>query len=787
MVDAIPLSYSANNWFSIHRKPGVDWEGRLTKKDRKHKVIEEFYDPIDSARAITRSLLSRGFRIGANGFLPIKNLFNPDDAYGAYAKDTKPYLDTLQDFGYTEDSVVDLSNKRSLGKFLDYLAAIEMGREFYKTIPEEEKQKVIQEGIQKGYDSLLTDKDYKYKDELNKLLNRPKITVEFEGDKDNMQQGGFIRKPQIINDPSAAPASMRADDVDLQAQEGDFIVGYPAMQQNGPRVRSLVEQAMLRAKDAGVKTKGYKRGDKVDILAHNGEMQIPNQLIPYIEGGYATLKKLNQPSKYDEGGFVDKMAMLREGEQQQQEEFTEQREQEFEQDPRSKAIAGVTREEEQLERIENIEQEREAFSGVHSDYKTQLDTMGLQKDYTDYKFSVPPPESGHSKFNLGEYKNTVQYKNTKTDGEKFWENLDKRVRKHINKKLKTIDKNGKKNFHQEVMNNYKMAIEANEDNQMILEDIATEKYIEGTVKGSLLHRILNRTNYLKKGNELNNEIIIGQDSLKFTYPDGTADVLGINQKEKQYFDRHPSKLKYSSDESTEKDDEYLSRELQIFKDKNNYNINQDPSNSAGTLGYLGAVNGEEVDFPEEYEFLVDYLKNVENNPSNFNPNIYKDEGSGRWSIGFGHNFTEKSLKKFMKEKEITNKNDLVISIEEAEDLLRKDILAAEQLASDIYGNFIKNNKKAAENSPQFQYLDNNRKMMIIEYVFNMGHRFNDYDDFLMHLTNNDYRGMLSEYKRGFYEDRVNKSGFTELESRNNDFLNTFLKPNLREAGNNRPY
>ena len=75
MVDAIPLSYSANNWFSIHRKPGVDWEGRVTKEDRKHKVIEEFYDPIDSARAITRSLLSRGFRIGANGFLPIKNLY----------------------------------------------------------------------------------------------------------------------------------------------------------------------------------------------------------------------------------------------------------------------------------------------------------------------------------------------------------------------------------------------------------------------------------------------------------------------------------------------------------------------------------------------------------------------------------------------------------------------------------------------------------------------------------------------------------------------------------------
>ena len=72
---------------------------------------------------------------------------------------------------------------------------------------------------------------------------------------------GFIRKPKIISDSTAAPASMRADDVDLQAQEGDFIMGYPAMQQQGPRVRSLVEQAMLRAKDSGVKTKGYKHGD----------------------------------------------------------------------------------------------------------------------------------------------------------------------------------------------------------------------------------------------------------------------------------------------------------------------------------------------------------------------------------------------------------------------------------------------------------------------------------------------------------------------------------------------
>jgi len=125
------------------------------------------------------------------------------------------------------------------------------------------------------------------------------------------QVGGSVRQPQMIQDPNAAPASMRADDVNLQAETGDFIMGYPAMQKSGTRVRSLVEQAMLKAKDAGVKTKGYKSGDKVDILVHNGEMQIPNEIIKYIDGGYTTLKKLNAPSKHAEGetvqeGFMQK-------------------------------------------------------------------------------------------------------------------------------------------------------------------------------------------------------------------------------------------------------------------------------------------------------------------------------------------------------------------------------------------------------------------------------------------------------------------------------------------------
>ena len=49
----------------------------------------------------------------------------------------------------------------------------------------------------------------------------------------------------------------------------------------------------------------------MDILVHNGEMHIPNEIVKYIGGGYTTLKKLNAPSKHAAGetvqeGFMQK-------------------------------------------------------------------------------------------------------------------------------------------------------------------------------------------------------------------------------------------------------------------------------------------------------------------------------------------------------------------------------------------------------------------------------------------------------------------------------------------------
>ena len=181
----LPLAIDANNWFSIHSNPGVNWEGRKKKEDKRHKIIEEFYDPIDSTRAIYRNFWTRNLRNNRGSTFKVGDIFDKKDAFGAYAEDPKPYFDTLEDFGYTLDSVIDLRDRDSTGKFFNYLASIEIGREYFdKNISQEEKQRVINEGIYKGLDSLINDEDYKYKDQFKEQMSIPLISVEFTGDKE---------------------------------------------------------------------------------------------------------------------------------------------------------------------------------------------------------------------------------------------------------------------------------------------------------------------------------------------------------------------------------------------------------------------------------------------------------------------------------------------------------------------------------------------------------------------------------------------------------------------------
>ena len=308
---------------------------------------------------------------------------------------------------------------------------------------------------------------------------------------------GFMRQPQMINDPNAAPAAMRADDVDLQAQEGDFIVGYPAMQQNGPRVRSLVERAMLRAKDAGVKTKGYKHGDKVDILVHNGEMQIPQELVPYVDGGYAELKKLNKPSKYDEGDTVID---------------------------------------------DNNINSSSPYDSKYPPYKILREGTGKMDNWMQDKIDLSKHHPQREDLKLENYNNRISAPTQgavefQADyiGKKLWNQTNKKVEKIIKSKAFNKGKYINNMMHQETMTNLKNAIEKYgiPDTEKLLDT----SFLFNAIAGTETNFLMDKTNFATGNGRLNADIKVKDNGLEFIYQNGTPNLFGANQKAKQYYDR----------------------------------------------------------------------------------------------------------------------------------------------------------------------------------------------------------------------------------------------------------
>ena len=308
---------------------------------------------------------------------------------------------------------------------------------------------------------------------------------------------GFIRNPQMINDPNAAPAAMRADDVDLQAQEGDFIMGYPAMQQNGPRVRSLVERAMLRAKDAGVKTKGYKHGDKVDILVHNGEMQIPQELVPYVDGGYAELKKLNKPSKYDEGDTVID---------------------------------------------DNNINSSSPYDSKFPPYKILREGTGKMDNWMQDKIDLSKHHPQRKDLKLENYNNRISAPTQgavefQADyiGKKLWNQTNKKVEKIIKSKAFNKGKYINNMMHQETMTNLKNAIEKYgiPDTEKLLDT----SFLFNAIAGTETNFLMDKTNFATGNGRLNADIKVKDNGLEFIYQNGTPNLFGANQKAKQYYDR----------------------------------------------------------------------------------------------------------------------------------------------------------------------------------------------------------------------------------------------------------
>ena len=289
-----------------------------------------------------------------------------------------------------------------------------------------------------------------------------------------LQEGGSVRPASMINDPNAAPGYKRADDVAMEAEAGDFIMGYPAMQQNGVRVRSLVEQAMLRAKNSGVKIKGYKKGDKVDILAHNDEMHIPNELIPYVEGGYTTLKKLNKPSKHREGDAV------------KQEGFMEKPEQTQEQD--------------------NMLDSMQSRMNTSQNKKMEQNKEYLPLNDFTRKSTIEKPQ-----------KDNVFYKGSSLEWfeDNKWESIKKSFVSHLPDDLNTYQRNAYTNV---AMNDLYNSLKTGspEDNRELFSKLKNQKFLEQLHKSSKANMLMSNAHRVA-GRELNYKATLSDNGIAYSY------------------------------------------------------------------------------------------------------------------------------------------------------------------------------------------------------------------------------------------------------------------------------
>ena len=571
---------------------------------------------------------------------------------------------------------------------------------------------------------------------------------------------GFMRQPQMINDPNAAPAAMRADDVDLQAQEGDFIMGYPAMQQSGPRVRSLVEQAMLRAKDKGVKTKGYKLGDKVDILVHNGEMHIPKQLVSHIDGGYTTLKKLNSPSKYAVGDYItDKQAMNKETIR--RENLRRYIDQTEDITARDFAISGRKEAEDKRKKREDLEFDRAINRDVHHPKEKIYSRMNNLLDES-YQSSIPKPEKGAIVF-TGKI-------NTK--GTHLWNNADKVIKEIFNSKA-VIQKPDWANqlLAKEAMHNLKKGIENGVYPNFKSDLLKNKRFLLNIAKTTEMHHLMDKANWKKTGKRLNTEFFITPKGLRVRYEKGTGDLFKSNEDEQRnYIHDKEMELDYKFDDNYNTDSNWHHRDGKRVLAK--HNIKDSGINSMGGTGYSG--ENHKIKFNKEYNMLFDYLKSPD--IEGFKPNIYSDGNAS--AIGHGHRLTKHEIQQNNLNKEFTD-----IDTTKSEDLLAKDIMEAEKNVKVVYNNFIKKERFTGQASTPFKDLDAHRRMVLIEMAFNMGASKIDpytketgFPKFFKALAHNDYETMAKEYHR---------KGVSE--NRNNKFFELFINRQKGDININEPF
>jgi len=127
-----------------------------------------------------------------------------------------------------------------------------------------------------------------------------------EGGEVNVQEMGFVngQTPDQVTDAQSV-----ADDVPMDARDGDYILNAPAVENIGVRnIVNMMKRALQAASAAGVEIVDYPsdipESELVKIVASGSEFRIPGRLIPFL--GKDSLDRYNNAGKKEVTKRVEK-------------------------------------------------------------------------------------------------------------------------------------------------------------------------------------------------------------------------------------------------------------------------------------------------------------------------------------------------------------------------------------------------------------------------------------------------------------------------------------------------
>ena len=169
------LPAQANNWLALQ---GNDqWEG-LSKDQSRHKKTLSFDNPESGIRASIISLASRAARTNNSPKISLNQIFFGESPW---AEDQGSYRKYFKDLNLPTNTIYDMSNRESVNSLINTLSRMEMGKTDYESMDSDQRNHIINNGIDMAYERLI-DPDYAYSSTY----------------KDKFNNGGLARRPEAL-------------------------------------------------------------------------------------------------------------------------------------------------------------------------------------------------------------------------------------------------------------------------------------------------------------------------------------------------------------------------------------------------------------------------------------------------------------------------------------------------------------------------------------------------------------------------------------------------------------